>query len=44
MHICQIFSNGSDTLAPYFKAGLENNERVPVGRDGAIGADETRSA
>ena len=29
-HICQFFSNGSDlrdTLVPYFKAGLENNER-----------------
>ena len=29
-HVCQFFSNGSDlrdTLVPYFKVGLENNER-----------------
>ena len=29
-HVCQFFSDGSDlrdTLVPYFKAGLENNER-----------------
>jgi hypothetical protein len=29
-HVCQFFSDGADlrdTLVPYFKAGLENNER-----------------
>lgn len=29
-HVCQFFSDASDlrdTLVPYFKAGLENNER-----------------
>jgi hypothetical protein len=29
-HVCQFFSNGSDlrdTLVPFFKAGLQKNER-----------------
>jgi hypothetical protein len=37
-HVCQFFSNGSDlrdTLVPFFKAGLQKNERcllVAMGR------------
>jgi two-component sensor histidine kinase/PAS domain-containing protein len=46
-HVCQFFSNGSDlrdTLVPYFKAGLENNERCLLVAMEPFGADSARSA
>ena len=46
-HICQFFSNGSDlrdTLVPYFKSGLENNERCLLVAMEPFGADDARSA
>ena len=46
-HVCQFFSNGSDlrdTLVPYFKAGLENNERCLLVAMEPFSADSARSA
>jgi two-component sensor histidine kinase/PAS domain-containing protein len=46
-HVCQFFSNGSDlrdTLVPYFKAGLENNERCLLVAMEPFSADNARSA
>jgi MEDS: MEthanogen/methylotroph, DcmR Sensory domain len=46
-HVCQFFSNGSDlsdTLVPYFKAGLENNERCLLVAMEPFTADNARSA
>ena len=46
-HVCQFFSNGADlrdTLVPYFKAGLENNERCLLVAMEPFGADDARSA
>ena len=46
-HVCQFFSNGSDlrdTLVPYFKAGLENNERCLLVAMEPFTADDARSA
>jgi len=46
-HVCQFFSNGSDlrdTLVPYFKAGLENNERCLLVAMEPFAADDARSA
>ena len=46
-HICQFFSTGSDlrdTLVPYFKAGLENNERCLLVATEPFTADNARSA
>jgi PAS domain-containing protein len=46
-HVCQFFSNGSDlrdTLVPYFKAGLEDNERCLLVAMEPFGADDARSA
>jgi PAS domain S-box-containing protein len=45
-HVCQFFSNGSDlrdTLVPYFKAGLENNERCLLVAMEPFGAEDARS-
>jgi hypothetical protein len=46
-HVCQFFSNASDlrdTLVPYFKAGLENNERCLMVAMDPFTADDARSA
>jgi hypothetical protein len=46
-HVCQFFQNGSDlrdTLVPYFKAGLENNERCLLVAMEPFSADNARSA
>jgi two-component sensor histidine kinase/PAS domain-containing protein len=46
-HVCQFFSDGSDlrdTLVPYFKAGLENNERCLLVAMEPFTADNARSA
>jgi hypothetical protein len=46
-HVCQFFSNGSDlrdTLVPYFKAGLENNERCLLVAMEPFAAENARSA
>jgi two-component sensor histidine kinase/PAS domain-containing protein len=46
-HVCQFFSGGSDlrdTLVPYFKAGLENNERCLMVAMAPFSADDARSA
>jgi hypothetical protein len=46
-HVCQFFSNGSDlrdTLVPYFKAGLQNNERCLMVAMDPFTADDARSA
>jgi two-component sensor histidine kinase/PAS domain-containing protein len=46
-HVCQFFSNGSDlrdTLVPYFKAGLENNERCLLVAMEPFSAEDARSA
>jgi two-component sensor histidine kinase len=46
-HVCQFFSGGSDlrdTLVPYFKAGLENNERCLLVAMEPFTADDARSA
>ena len=46
-HVCQFFSNDSDlrdTLVPYFKAGLENNERCLLVAMEPFTADDARSA
>jgi len=46
-HVCQFFSNGADlrdTLVPYFKAGLENNERCLLVAMEPFTADDARSA
>ena len=46
-HVCQFFSNSSDlrdTLVPYFKAGLENNERCLLVAMEPFTADDARSA
>jgi two-component sensor histidine kinase/PAS domain-containing protein len=46
-HVCQFFSEGSDlrdTLVPYFKAGLENNERCLMVAMAPFTADDARSA
>src|SRR5450755_434079 len=46
-HVCQFFSNGSDlsdTLVPYFKSGLENNERCLLVAMEPFSADNARSA
>jgi PAS domain S-box-containing protein len=46
-HVCQFFSNGSDlrdTLVPYFKAGLENNERCLMVAMDPFSAADARSA
>jgi two-component sensor histidine kinase/PAS domain-containing protein len=46
-HVCQFFSNGSDlrdTLVPYFKAGLENNERCLLVAMEPFGTESARSA
>ena len=46
-HVCQFFSNGSDlrdTLVPYFKAGLENNERCLLVAMEPFSAESARSA
>jgi two-component sensor histidine kinase len=46
-HVCQFFRNGDDlreTLVPYFKAGLENNERCLLVAMDPFSADDARSA
>jgi two-component sensor histidine kinase len=46
-HVCQFFSNGADlreTLVPYFKSGLENNERCLLVAMAPFTANEARSA
>jgi two-component sensor histidine kinase/PAS domain-containing protein len=46
-HVCQFFSNSSDlrdTLVPYFKAGLENNERCLLVAMEPFTAENARSA
>ena len=46
-HVCQFFSQGSDlrdTLVPYFKAGLENNERCLLVAMEPFTAEDARSA
>jgi PAS domain-containing protein len=46
-HVCQFFSNGSDlrdTLVPYFKAGLENNERCLLVAMEPFSTESARSA
>jgi PAS domain S-box-containing protein len=46
-HVCQFFSNDSDlrdTLIPYFKAGLENNERCLLVAMEPFTAENARSA
>jgi two-component sensor histidine kinase len=44
-HICQFFKTGDhlrDTLVPYFKAGLENNERCLLVATNPFSAEEAR--
>lgn len=44
-HICQFFKTGDhlrDTLVPYFKAGLENNERCLLVATDPFSAEEAR--
>ncbi|SAK49171.1 histidine kinase [Caballeronia temeraria] len=46
-HIGQLFGSGADlhdTLVPYFRAGLENNERCLWVTDAPFSADEARAA
>ena len=46
-HVCQFFQNGCDlrdTLVPYFKAGLENNERCLFVAMEPFSAENARSA
>jgi hypothetical protein len=46
-HLCQIYGSGDDlreTLAPYFKAGLENNERCFWVTARPFGAEDARAA
>jgi PAS domain S-box-containing protein len=46
-HLCQFFADGADlreTLVPYFKAGLENNERCLMVAMKPFGVEEARSA
>jgi MEDS: MEthanogen/methylotroph, DcmR Sensory domain len=46
-HVCQFFSHGSDlrdTLIPYFKAGLENNERCLLVPMEPFTAEDARTA
>ncbi|MBV9558602.1 MAG: MEDS domain-containing protein [Pseudolabrys sp.] len=46
-HVCQFFRTGDDlreTLVPYFKAGLENNERCLLVAMDPFSADDARSA
>ena len=46
-HICQFFAHGCDlrdTLIPYFKAGLENNERCLLVAMEPFTAEDARSA
>jgi PAS domain S-box-containing protein len=46
-HVCQFFSTGSDlrdSLVPYFKAGLENNERCLLVAMEPFGAEDARTA
>jgi PAS domain S-box-containing protein len=46
-HLCQFFANGADlreTLVPYFKAGLENNERCLMVAMAPFGVEDARSA
>jgi PAS domain S-box-containing protein len=46
-HLCQFFADGADlreTLVPYFKAGLENNERCLMVAMSPFGVEDARSA
>jgi two-component sensor histidine kinase len=46
-HVCQFFSSATDLrdiLVPYFKAGLENNERCLLVAMDPFSADDARSA
>jgi two-component sensor histidine kinase len=46
-HVCQFFSTGGDLrdiLVPYFKAGLENNERCLLVAMDPFGPEDARSA
>jgi PAS domain S-box-containing protein len=46
-HVCQFFRSGDDlreTLVPYFKAGLENNERCLLVAMDPFSAEDARSA
>ena len=46
-HVCQFFSKGADlreTLVPYFKAGLENNERCLLVAMQPFAEDDARNA
>lgn len=46
-HIGQLYSVGTDlrdVLVPYFRAGLENNERCLWVTDAPLGADDARAA
>src|ERR1700754_3226937 len=46
-HLCQFFSCASDLrdiLVPYFKAGLENNERCLMVAMQPFSADDARAA
>ncbi|WP_426615295.1 MEDS domain-containing protein [Bradyrhizobium sp. McL0616] len=46
-HLCQFFANGDelrDAIVPYFKAGLENDERCLLVAMAPFGADDARSA
>jgi two-component sensor histidine kinase/PAS domain-containing protein len=46
-HVCQFFSDGfdlRDTLVPYFKAGLENDERCLIVAMEPFTVDDARSA
>lgn len=46
-HLCQFFASGDelrDTIVPYCKAGLENDERCLLVAMDPFGADDARSA
>jgi hypothetical protein len=46
-HVCQFFTTAGElreTLVPYFKAGLENNERCLLVAMDPFGAEDARSA
>ncbi|MCD9112336.1 sensor histidine kinase [Bradyrhizobium japonicum] len=46
-HLCQFFANGDelrDAIVPYFKAGLENDERCLLVAMAPFGADDAHSA
>lgn len=46
-HLCQFFASGDelrDTIVPYFKAGLENDERCLLVAMDPFGANDARNA